>query len=135
MSSLLVTGPVYERFGRGRAPYAPELAALVMKTFGPVPILTELLAHLEDVDEAYVFGSWAERYDGRAGPIPRDIDVIVIGRPDRDRVYALAAEAGRITGLEVDILIRAPDAWRRAEEGLLKGIRQGTLVPLHEAAA
>jgi DNA-binding transcriptional ArsR family regulator len=118
-----------------QAPFAAELAALVVKAFGPVPLLAELLAGLDGVEEAFVYGSWAERYLGGAGPIPGDIDVIVVGTPDRDRAYALAAEAGRITGLEVNILIRRPEAWRDADDGLLRGIREGTLVDLLGAAA
>jgi len=118
-----------------RTPYAPELAALVVKAFGPVPILVELLDRLAGIEEAYVYGSWAERYAGRPGPTPGDIDVLLIGEPDRDDAYALAEEAGRIVGLEVNVVIRTPEAWRSADEGFLRGLRAGTLIPLREAAA
>ena len=117
------------------APYGPELAALVLKAFGPVPILTELLTGLAGIDEAYVYGSWAERYTGRPGPTPGDIDVLLIGEPDRDEAYALAEEAGRIIGLEVSVVIRSPGAWASSDEGFLRGLRAGTLIPLREAAA
>ena len=118
-----------------QAPYAPELAALVVKVFGPVPILVELLTRLAGIDEAYVYGSWAERYAGRPGPTPGDIDVLLIGEPDRDDAYVLAEEAGRIVGLEVNVVIRTPDAWASSDEGFLRGLRAGTLIHLREAAA
>src|SRR3990172_1465570 len=108
------------------APYGPELAA---------PILTELLTGLAGIDEAYVYGSWAERYTGRPGPTPGDIDVLLIGEPDRDEAYALAEEAGRIIGLEVSVVIRSPGAWASSDEGFVRGLRAGTLIPLREAAA
>jgi len=117
------------------APYVPELAALVLKAFGPVPILTELLTRLPGLDAAFVFGSWAERYAGRPGPTPGDIDVLLIGQPDRDQAYALAEEAGRIIGLEVSIVIRSPEAWASSDEGFLRGLRDGTLIPIRESAA
>ena len=113
------------------SPYVPELAALVLKAFGPVPLLRQLVARIGGVDEAYVFGSWAERYHGVTGPVPGDIDVLLVGRPDREVVHATAAEAGRIAGIAVDIVIRSPETWNAGEEGLIRSIRAGHLVPLH----
>jgi predicted nucleotidyltransferase len=106
-----------------------------VKAFGPVPILTELLTRLDGVDEAYVFGSWAERYAGRPGPTPGDIDLLLVGEPDRDEAYALAKEAGLIIGrLEVSVVIRTPGAWAASDDGFLQGLRSRTLIPLRDAA-
>ena len=44
--------------------FAP-LAALMAVTFGPVPVLRELLAPIEGIREAHIYGSWAAA-DGRA---------------------------------------------------------------------
>jgi DNA-binding transcriptional ArsR family regulator len=118
-----------------RAPYAPELAALVVKAFGPVPVLAELLTGLAGIDQAFVYGSWAERYAGGPGPPPGDLDVLLIGEPDRDEAYALAEEAGHIIGVEVNVVIRTPEAWRSSDDGFLRGLRAGTLIPLGESAA
>lgn len=32
---------------------------------------------------AFNYGSWAARYAQHSGPVPNDIDLLVIGEPDR----------------------------------------------------
>jgi len=46
------------------------LTDLLAVTFGPLPVLSELLATVPGIDAAYIYGSWAARYDGEAGPLP-----------------------------------------------------------------
>ncbi|MFD1046495.1 ArsR family transcriptional regulator, partial [Kibdelosporangium lantanae] len=77
------------RFGRNRlvkartdTPLYRPLTELIAVTFGPVPLLTEALSQLPGVDEAYIYGSWAARYNGEPGPPPGDVDVLVVGSPD-----------------------------------------------------
>ncbi len=112
------------------SPFEPELSTLVLKAFGPVPIISALLAQVPGIEEAHVFGSWAERYRGIPGAPPRDIDVLVVGRPERDEVYRAAAEAEHATGLPVDIVIRSPETWNRQDDGLARTIRSSPLVTL-----
>jgi hypothetical protein len=45
----------------------PALLALI---HGPTALLGHLLADLPGVEQASVYGSWAARYLGEAGPIP-----------------------------------------------------------------
>ncbi|HEY8555830.1 MAG TPA: MarR family transcriptional regulator, partial [Actinomycetes bacterium] len=71
-----------------RLPWFGELRALLLKTIGPAVVLREALAPVEGVDEAYIFGSWAARYGGEAGHAPNDIDLLVVGEPDLDSLYA-----------------------------------------------
>ncbi len=73
----------------GRAP------GPVVLTYGPVAVLGELLASVPGVAEAYVYGSWAARYRGQAGDVPRDVDVLVIGDADEDDLYEAARAAER----------------------------------------
>lgn len=42
----------------------------------------ERLRCLAGVDRALIFGSWARRYHREPGPLPQDIDLIVIGVAD-----------------------------------------------------
>ena len=60
-------------------PWARELRSILVQTVGVLGRLTEALADVEGVEEAYVFGSWAARYLGEPGPPPRDVDVLVVG--------------------------------------------------------
>ena len=113
-----------------RSPYAEELGSLVLKAFGPVRVLGVLLTPIRGVELAYVFGSWADRYRGVPGPVPADIDVLVIGNPDRDVIDQAALEAQERVGREVNITIRSRKAWERGDDGFLQDVRAGTLVPI-----
>src|SRR3546814_15848566 len=60
-------------------PWAVDLQALLAKTVGVPALLGEVLAAVDGIDEVWIFGSWAERYIGHAGPPPADVDVAVVG--------------------------------------------------------
>jgi predicted nucleotidyltransferase len=112
------------------SPFEPELSSLVLKSFGPVAVLTALLRGITGVEAAYVFGSWAERYQGLRGASPRDVDVLVVGRPDREEIFDLAAEAERLTGTSVDVVIRSGESWRQAQDPIVRSVRSGPSVEL-----
>jgi predicted nucleotidyltransferase len=128
---------VSERVGRSRlvrpnlrSPYADGLSSIVMVAFGPVHVLGSLLSAVPGVERAYVFGSWAERYEGLRGPTPADIDILVIGAPERDAVDRVALTAQERLDREVNITIRSHDAWQGADDGFLQSVRAGKLVPI-----
>lgn len=77
---------VVERVGQMRLvsanwalPWASELASILRQTVGIDARITRALRDVEGIEEAYLFGSWVDpdKHD------PRDIDVLVVGRPDR----------------------------------------------------
>jgi hypothetical protein len=59
------------------SPVYQPLTHLLMVTFGPRQVLSDLLAGMDGIDEAYIYGSWAARYTGESGSVPNDIDVLV----------------------------------------------------------
>ena len=59
------------------APFYQPLRDLVVIVLGPAQVLGEELAGLDDVNAAAIFGSWAARALGEAGPSPVDIDLLV----------------------------------------------------------
>ena len=132
------SGIVRTRFlGRSRlvqpdptSPIAEELAALVRKIYGPPAVIAELLNGVDGVEAAFIFGSWADRFLGVPGPPPADIDVLVLGHPSRDDVFAAAEAAGQRLGIEVQIVARELGAWTDDADGFLAGVRSGPLVPL-----
>ena len=70
------------RFVRANPDYRllRPLTELVAGTYGPVPVITELVrSECSGVEEAYIYGSWAARYDGDPGATPADVDVLVVG--------------------------------------------------------
>jgi hypothetical protein len=43
-------------------PVSRPLTDLLAVTYGPLPVLTDLLSEVAGVDQAYIYGSWAARY-------------------------------------------------------------------------
>ncbi|WP_223291166.1 nucleotidyltransferase domain-containing protein [Streptomyces avicenniae] len=101
-------------------------------SFGPVPVLTDALAGLDGVDRAYIYGSWAARYNGEPGPLPADVDVLVVGTPDADALFDLAEEASRRLRREVTMHRVSAAAWEAPTgDPFLTGVRERPLVRLN----
>lgn len=75
-----------------------------------------------------MFGSWAARYLGQPGRAPNDIDVLVIGSPDRDAVDDAADRAERRIGLPVQATVRTRAQWDAERESFIKEVRSRPLV-------
>ncbi|MER5645525.1 hypothetical protein [Streptosporangium sp. NPDC002524] len=90
---------------------ARPLTDLLAVTFGPAAVLPPLLQPISGIDEAYIYGSWAARHANQAGPLPRDIDVLVVGSADEDELYDAARTAERILGREVNISRISSATW------------------------
>ncbi len=99
------------------SPYYDSLCDLLVKAFGPPHVLAETLEGVDGIEAAYVFGSWAARLHGVAGKRPvNDIDVLVLGEPDRAELYeALSGVEGRL-GRPVNVVIRDAE-WLRDGSG------------------
>ena len=87
------------------SPYYAGLADVLARAFGVPGILTETLRPVSGIDEAYIYGSWAARQAGETGPV-RDIDVLLLGTPDRDELYEAVASAENHLGRQVQATIR-----------------------------
>ncbi|MER6969939.1 helix-turn-helix domain-containing protein [Nocardioides sp. NPDC000445] len=98
--------------------YRP-LAEVMALTFGPVGLLREALTPVDGIDEAFIHGSWAARYRQRPGAVPDDIDMIVIGTPDRDELYAAIEAVERTLRREVNYRVVSPQVWD-ADDGSFK---------------
>jgi len=72
------------------SPYLGPLTQLVLMSFGPPLLISEEFDSLTGIEHVFTYGSWAARYEGEVGPAPADIDVLVIGRVDRDDRFAAA---------------------------------------------
>ncbi len=112
------------------SPYFRDLQALLLKTAGPAALLQERLADVKGVEEGYVFGSWARRYEGELGPPPGDIDLLVIGDPDPDAVDRVCSAVQRQLGQEVNAVILPSREWKTRRSGFVRQVRRGPLVPV-----
>ncbi|GAA2756432.1 putative nucleotidyltransferase [Actinopolymorpha rutila] len=112
------------------SPLTGPLTELLLRSFGPRQVIEEEIAGVEGVVGAYLYGSWAARYSGESGRAPHDIDVLVIGRPDRDALDEAAQRAESRLAREVNIVIRSEDWWRSGEDGFHSQVLARPLVPV-----
>lgn len=103
-------------------PAAKALAQLLEVTFGPRVVIAEEFA-IPGAKQVVIFGSWAARYAGEAGPPPHDIDVLVVGKVDRADVYEAADRASSRLGIEVNPVVRSAKQWADPEDALVKQIK------------
>lgn len=101
-----------------------------MTAFGPAVVLGKALAGIAGIERAYLFGSWAARHLGEPGPAPADVDVLVVGTPDRNDVYRAANAASDVLHREVNPTIVSPERWNAAEEGFIREVRSAPLIAL-----
>ena len=125
------------RVGRARLlrgndvnPVMGPLRELVMIAFGPRQVVTDEFRDLEGVEDLLIFGSWAARFHGEAGLPPGDVDVLVVGHPDRDDVYDAANRAQARLGREVNPVLVSPRRWQEAAEPFLQEVQRRPMLVL-----
>ena len=113
-------------------PLTRPLTDLLAVTYGPLPVLTDAFRSVPGVQRAYIYGSWAARYSGEIGPVPVDVDVLVIGTADLDDLEEAARQSEPVLGREVNIRRIRPDVWEGAgaSDPFLASVRSKPLVEL-----
>ena len=112
------------------APFYRPLYDLVTVVLGPVSVLAERLAQVEGIVFADIFGSWAARYRGEEGRAPVDIDLLVVGSPDRDDLHDAMVEASRQLNREVNPVVVSPQRWDTSDDGFIVELRSRPRVPV-----
>lgn len=99
------------------SPYYDGLADVLTRAFGVPAVLSHAIQSVKGIDEAYIYGSWAARHAGERGVRPvGDIDLLVLGTPDRDALYDAVHKAERRLGRDVQVTVRA-NGWLERESG------------------
>lgn len=123
-----------EREGRQRyfrvntaSPLYEPVRDLVRRTIGAPAVLRRQLVDVPGVERAVIFGSY-----GRGQlKSDSDIDVLIVGEPDRDRLTeALEAAAGEL-GREVNEVVMTQeelDDRRARSDGLIRSIESGRVI-------
>jgi hypothetical protein len=107
--------------------YTRPLTELLTLAFGPHVVISEEFATVAAAGVA-IYGSWAARYHGVAGPAPADVDVLVIGEPSRADIYDAAERAEERIGFPVNVTLCSPIRWAAASDALIQQIRSAPVV-------
>ncbi|MGH2376572.1 MAG: nucleotidyltransferase domain-containing protein [bacterium] len=91
-----------------RHPLFLELKQMVYKTSGLGEILHDALAGTSGVDVAFIYGSVAK---GEERPTS-DLDLFVLGTPNREKLAAALDDAERRLGREINLVTMTMDEWR-----------------------
>jgi DNA-binding Lrp family transcriptional regulator len=147
VSRLELSGIVsVETIGRAKratpnwaSPLARPLQMLLTQTCGPLCELSALYT-VPGVRAVWLFGSWAQRYQGTPGPYPNDVDVAVIGdRVDLLAVHNVCAQVTRTLAnlaggptLDINPLIFPTSEWDHPEpDSLADRLRTNQLVHVY----
>jgi hypothetical protein len=113
------------------SPYFAGLSDVLVKAFGVPWVLASALHGVEGIEAAYVYGSWAARASGEEGTRPvGDIDLLLLGDPDRDEVYAAASVAEQRLGRPVQVTIRSTVWWTTGSGTFHATVRSRPVVPV-----
>ncbi|TQL02349.1 helix-turn-helix protein [Cellulomonas sp. SLBN-39] len=111
-------------------PATEPLRQLLVVTYGPAQAVERALTGIAGIDEAYVHGSWAARFHGEPGPPPGDVDVLVVGAPDRAQVDDALDGLDATLGREVNVTYASPSRWADATDPFVQHVRSRPLVGL-----
>lgn len=113
------------------SPYFASLTDLLTKAFGPPTVLSAALAGIVGVGRAFVFGSWAAAYKGDDIERPvGDIDLLLLGDPDRSELFAALSSAEKRLGREVQVTVRADDWLARGSGAFHANVSEQPMVEL-----
>lgn len=124
------------RVGRSRllraadSPLSRPLAELLLIGYGPKQASEAALREIPGIEHAYIAGSWAARYLGHNGEFPHDIDVVLVGSPDRDDATEALVNTLSQIGQDVQVVFRSPLSWSEARDAFTRTAKSGPLVEL-----
>lgn len=101
----------------------PALTELLLVTFGPPVVIGEEFAGVAGVSRVVLFGSWAARYHGERGRTPTDVDVLVVGSPDRMALYEAAQRAEARLEHPVNPTAVPAEQWDHPTDAFIQEIR------------
>lgn len=120
----------YRYFAPNRiSPFFSPIRDLLLVLSGPIPLLQRELIHIQGIEWAALFGSWAHRLLGKKGEIPHDVDLLVVGNPDVRQVNKACSLVGKKLGWEVNPVVLTRHEWTE-DTPFLRQVRSDGLVPV-----
>ena len=111
------------------SPLYVSVRDLVRRTIGAPAVLRRHLGDVAGVERAVIFGSYGQ---GRL-QADSDIDVLVVGEPDRDQLTEALEEAAGELGRDVNEVVMTAgelEARRDRDDGFVRSIDVGRVIPV-----
>lgn len=112
------------------SPFYGDLRSLLTKAFGPAMKLTESLAAVAGIERAFIYGSWALSEQSNLGRPARDIDLMVLGTPDLDRLYDVIGALENLIGRPINVAVFTAEEWEADETGFAEAVKNGAQIEL-----
>ena len=112
------------------SPFHSDLRSLLTKAFGPAILLAEGLSSVDGVEGVFIYGSWAASEESNLGRPARDVDLMVLGTPDLDRLYGVTGEVEELIGRPVNVAVFTRKEWEADESGFAEAVRNGSRIDL-----
>ncbi len=109
-------------------PLFEAIRQVILGTYGPPALVAREFEGIDDADAVLLFGSWAGRYLGQPGRAPNDIDVLVIGSPDRDAVDDASERVERAIGIPVQATVRSRSQWTEERDSFVREVKSRPFV-------
>ncbi|MDO8732952.1 MAG: winged helix-turn-helix domain-containing protein [Actinomycetota bacterium] len=106
---------------------AAALRTLALASYGPPAVVAGEFASIAGVERCFIYGSWASRNAGVRGALPRDVDVLLIGNPDRDKVFQAEARAESRLGREVNTRTLSEREWTSDADPFFAALKERPL--------
>ena len=87
----------------------PELKSIIFKTVGLADFLRDSLQKIGNIEAAFVYGSVAKNVED----VKSDIDLMVIGDTDMDKLHDALSRAEETLGREINPTVFDPAEWRK----------------------
>ncbi|HEY3005714.1 MAG TPA: hypothetical protein VGJ44_25435 [Kribbellaceae bacterium] len=104
------------------SPYYEPLVQILGRAYGPAQVVPAELKDVAGIETAVIIGSWARRFLGEPGPPPRDVDVVVVGTPDRRSLRSSNARLEERLGMPVQITVVSSQDWAEHDSGFLQDV-------------
>lgn len=102
------------------------MRGLLLKTLGPEPLLRSALADIDGIDDAFIYGSWADPTQRS----PADIDVLIVGDPDVGDVYDAASAVEKVVARPVNVTVRSASEWAESDGAFERAVKSGPRIDL-----
>jgi hypothetical protein len=114
-------------------PIAQPLVEILRYFYGPTTVIAEEFRSVAGIEHLLIFGSWAARHAGDAGPPPNDVDVLVVGTASRSDVYAAADRSQQRIAIPVNPVLASTERWKAASDALIRQIKSSPTIDLTAA--